>query len=218
MNAEFRGISLRQVAEHDMPFLFRLFTDPARCHLWLRGRRVYDEAGFYRAWSAWTSDEMAAKFIVESGGRAVGLVFDHDRSTEDGWTKATTLLTEESVGHGGGVVATALFMDWLFAALPFRTIYHEVYGYNTSVVRIWRKLGLVEEGVLTANRFWNGAYWDLHIFALRREAWSEMRPRVMRKHASRTRAKSGLLSPSSGKEVNRAANNQVRSDCLCDVS
>ena len=133
MNLAFRGISLRQVVADDMPFLFGLFTDPCRSHLWLRGRRVYDETGFRDAWAAWTSHEIAANFIVESAGRAVGLVFDHDRSTEDGWTKAVTLLSESNVGHGCGVIATALLMDWLFALLPFRKIYHEVYGYNAPV-------------------------------------------------------------------------------------
>jgi RimJ/RimL family protein N-acetyltransferase len=174
-----RGIALRQVADDDMPFLFQLFADPQRCHLWMRGRRVYDEAGFAQAWAAWTSDEIAAKFLVESGGRPVGLVFDHGRNTEDGWTKATMLLATESVGHGAGVIANGLFMDWLFQALPFRKVYHEVFRYNERVVQMSRKLGLVEEGVLKADRFWNGAYWDLHIFALYREAWYAMRPRVL---------------------------------------
>ena len=66
-----RGISLRQVAEDDLPFLFRLFCDPSRCHLWMQGRRVYDERGFQQAWIGWSSDMMASKFIIESGGRPI---------------------------------------------------------------------------------------------------------------------------------------------------
>jgi RimJ/RimL family protein N-acetyltransferase len=177
----FRGITLRQVADRDMPFLFRLFADPERCHLWMRGRRVYDEAGFTQAWAAWTSDEIAAKFIVESVGRPVGLVFDYSRNVEDGLTRATSLLTTENVGRGAGITGSGLFMDWLFQALPFRKIYHEVFSYNPSVVRIWRKLGLTEEGIFKADRFWNGDYWDLHVFALYRETWHAIRPRVLRR-------------------------------------
>src|SRR5262245_3464564 len=216
MLPSFRGISLRQVVEADLPFLFRLFTDPSRSHLWLRGRRVYDEAGFYRAWSNWTSEEMAAKFIVQSGERSLGLVFDHDRTSEDGWTKATTLLQEQDVGHGTGAIATALFMVWLFEALPFRKIYHEVYGYNVPVVRIWRKLGLVEEGVLKADRFWNGAYWDLHIFALYREAYVKLRPRILRPPrcaAEPPAAGEGL----NGKEVDELRSRGDRISLECTV-
>jgi hypothetical protein len=78
-------------------------------------------------------------------------------------------------------------MDWLFQALPFRKVYHEVFSYNKTVVRICRKLCLAEEGVLKADRFWNGAYWDLHIFALYREAWYAMRPRVLRQRGRELR-------------------------------
>src|SRR5262249_43920667 len=120
MHPTFRGISLRQVVEADLPFLFRLFADPGRCHLWMCGRRVYDEAGFQQAWSVWSAEVMAAKFIVESAGRPVGLAFDHERTLEDGWTQVTALLEEESTGHGAGVIATALLVDWLFRGLPLR--------------------------------------------------------------------------------------------------
>ena len=201
MNAAFRGIALRQVTEDDMPFLFRLFADPERCHLWMCGRRVYDERGFHQAWSGCTTDLMAAKFIVESGGRPVGLVFDYDRMLEDQYTKVTALLEEESTGHGGGVIATALLVGWLFQSFPFRKIYMDVYDYNRTVVRMLRKLGLAEEGLLKGNRFWNGTWWDLHMFALYREAWPKVRDRLLRfPHARRPGPLAGPTYPET--EVN----------------
>src|SRR5262249_5736243 len=115
------------------------------------------------------------------------------------WTKATTLLLEENVGHGGGVIATALFMDWLFQSLPLRKVYQEAYGYNAGVLRMWRKIGLIEEGVLKEDRYWNGAYWDLHIFALYREAWPKMRNRVLRHHGRPERPPAH----SAGKKMNQ---------------
>ena len=48
-----RTVSLRPVQESDLPFLFRLLGDPNRVHLWMRGRPVYDEAGFQQAWGVW---------------------------------------------------------------------------------------------------------------------------------------------------------------------
>ncbi|MBI3466373.1 MAG: GNAT family N-acetyltransferase [Planctomycetes bacterium] len=179
MTLSFRGITLRQVLEDDMPFLFRLFADPERSHLWMQARRVSDEREFHQAWISWTGSSMGAKFIVESDGRPIGLVFEYDRTLEDGHAKVTALLKEESVGRGGGVIATALLVDWLFQSLPLRKIYHQVYGYNTSVLRALRKLGLAEEGVLKGDRFWNGSYWDLHIFAGYREAWPKDRERIL---------------------------------------
>jgi RimJ/RimL family protein N-acetyltransferase len=176
----FRGVSLRPVLEADLPFLFRLIADPGLSHLWMRGQPAFDEVCFQQNWANWGGGMVSTRFVVESAGRPVGMVFDYDRTPHDGWTKATTLLQEESLGHGGGVIATALFMDWLFRGLPLRKVYHEAYGYNAAVVRMWRKLGLREEGVLRGDRYWDGAYWDLHIFALYREDWPRVRDRVLR--------------------------------------
>jgi RimJ/RimL family protein N-acetyltransferase len=146
----------------------------------MRTRRVFDEREFHTAWSSWTTDMMSAKFLVEASGRHAGLVFDYDRSNEDGTTKITALLQEEIVGRGAGVIATALLTDWLFRALPLRKIYHEVYAYNAAVIAMHRKVGLAEEGVLRAVRFFDGRFWDLHMFALSREAWPAVRRRLLR--------------------------------------
>jgi RimJ/RimL family protein N-acetyltransferase len=213
MLPSFRGITLRQVTEDDMPILFRLFADPGRSHLWMRGRQVYDERGFHHAWIAWTADLIGAKFIVESAGRPAGLVFDYDRALEDGYTKVTALLEEGSTGHGGGVIATTLLVSWLFQSLPLRKVYMDVYGYNPAVVRMLRKLGFAEEGVLKGVRFWNGAYWDLHVFALAREAYPEVRDRLLR--VSRTGARrrpDGL--PCRGNEVGPTAPRLSPNGCL----
>jgi RimJ/RimL family protein N-acetyltransferase len=200
MQRSFRGVSLRQVFEDDMPFLFRLFSDPGRCHLWMNNRRVFDEFGFQQAWSAWTAEMIAAKFIVNSVSRPVGLVFDYHRAVEDGHTRVTSLLEESGTRHGCGVVATTLFVDWLFQSLPLRKVYMEVYAYNPSVVRMLHKLGLPVEGVLKGNRFWDGAWWDLHIFALDRERFAEVRGRVFRspatKSAQHVRAERRMARPS----------------------
>jgi diamine N-acetyltransferase len=188
MNYSYRGTSLRPVTEADLPFLFRLYTDPARCHLWMSSRRVYDEREFREAWNSWIGGALGAKFIVESGQKPVGWVMSCDGYLEHGFTKVHTILQEEDVGRGVGVAATALLIDYLFKQLPLRKIYFEVYDYNPAVVRMWRKLGLAEEGLLKGDRFWDGAHWDLHIFALYREGWPDVRARVLRAERTGTAA------------------------------
>lgn len=175
-----RGIRLRQVTEDDMPFLFRLFADPTRCHLWKQGRAVHDEREFHEAWIGWSSDMMGAKFLVEHRSRPIGLIFEYGRTLEDAHTKVTALLEAQSVGGGRGVIATALLCEWIFMNLPVRKVYMENYGYNARVAGMLRKVGLPEEGQLKENRFWNGEWWDLHIFALYRTAWPEVRKRILR--------------------------------------
>jgi RimJ/RimL family protein N-acetyltransferase len=179
MPSTHRGVSLRAVREDDMGFLHGLFTDPDRCHLWMRGRRVLDEREFHQAWISWSAEMMAAKFIVLRDSRPIGLIFDYDRVAEAGITKVTTLLLDDEVDRGAGVIASALFMDWLFTTSPFRVIYLEVFGYNPKVVGFMRKLGFAEEAVMKRNRFWNGAYWDLHTLAAHREHWPDVRARIL---------------------------------------
>src|SRR4051794_37047704 len=99
-----REITLRLVAGNDMPVLFPLFSDPARSHLWGH-RRLPDEAQFYEWWRYWSTERMAAKFIVQVSGKPAGIVFDYERSVEDGHTKATTLLLPQAAGRGAGVIA-----------------------------------------------------------------------------------------------------------------
>jgi diamine N-acetyltransferase len=180
MNYSYRGTALRPVTEADLPFLFRLYTDPSRCHLWMSSRRVYDEREFREVWNSWVSGALGAKFIVENGQRPVGWVYSSDHYLDHGFAKVHAILVEADVGHGVGVAATALLIDYLFKQLPLRKIYFEVFDFNPNVVRIWRKLGLIEEGLLKGDRYWDGAYWDLHIFALYREAWPDIRARVLR--------------------------------------
>jgi RimJ/RimL family protein N-acetyltransferase len=213
MRMTYRGISLRPVVDADLPFLFQLLGDPTRVHLWLRARPAYDEAGFKQTWSAWTAGMIGAKFIIESAGRPIGLAFDYDRTLDDSWTRVTALVQEEHSGRGSGVIGGFLFMDWLFQTLPLRKMYHEVFGYNESVIRMWRKVGLIEEGVFKGDRYWNGAYWDLHVFALYREAWPQVRDRVLRiPGARRQRQAAESLAP--GKEVGPTELHVPSNGCL----
>jgi RimJ/RimL family protein N-acetyltransferase len=174
-----RGITLRQITEDDMPFLFRLFAAPERSHLWMRCRDVFDEREFYHAWSAWTAEMIAAKFLVERDGQPLGLVYDYKRTLEDGHTKVTALLTESRTGGGYGVIATAMLVDWLFRSLPFRKVYMDVYDYNPKVAEIVKKAGFVEEAVLKEDRFRDGQYWNLHVLAVYRDGWPAVRTRIL---------------------------------------
>src|SRR5262249_42646369 len=75
MSISYRDIVLRSARADDLDFLFPLFCDPTRAHLWMRSRRVFDEREFHEGWHSWIAQQMAARFIVEAGGRPVGLVY-----------------------------------------------------------------------------------------------------------------------------------------------
>jgi RimJ/RimL family protein N-acetyltransferase len=174
-----RGITLRQVTDEDGPFLFRLLTDPFRSHLWMPNRKVYAEYQFRDAWRMWMDGMFAETFVIERNGQPIGLIFAYDQYLEHGITKIGEMLQEESMTGGAGAIAWALFIDYLFRTLPLRKIYMEVHGFNPSVSGMFRKVELAEEGILKADHYWDGSYWDLHIFAAYREAWPKVRRRIL---------------------------------------
>jgi len=176
---EFRGIRLAQVTASDLPMLYSMFSDPERFHLWGH-RHVMDESQFHETWRVWSKQRMEAKFTIVKSGRPVGLVFDYDRSMEDGYSKVATLLPEHEAGRGAGVIATTLFGDWLFQTLPLRKLYFDVFGFNPSVVRMLHKLDVREEMRRVEHRYWNGKYWDCHGFSLFRDELSPLQQRLFR--------------------------------------
>jgi RimJ/RimL family protein N-acetyltransferase len=158
--------------------LFALLSDPGRSHLWGQ-RRILDEAQFYESWSQWSAERMAAKFIVEWKKQPIGLIFDYERSLEDGHTKLTALLLEEATGRGAGIIAAALFGDWLFRSLPLRKLYLDAYGFNAPVLAILKRLGVRQEMHRRQHRYWNGQYWDSYGFAIYREDYPHLCDRIL---------------------------------------
>jgi RimJ/RimL family protein N-acetyltransferase len=162
-----------------MPLLFNLLSDPDRFHLWGH-RRVLEEGQFYQSWQVWSSERMAAKFMIMRGGKPIGLIFDYERSVEDGHTKIATVLMDEATHRGAGVIATGLFCQWLFQSVSLNKVYLDVFGFNVPVLRMLRKLGVHEEMRRVRHRFWNGKYWDWIGFAIFREDLEDTLGKIFR--------------------------------------
>jgi hypothetical protein len=128
---------------------------------------------------------MGAKFIVEWKRQPIGLVYDYERTLEDGHTKVTAILLEQATGRGAGVIATALFVDWLFRSLPFRKLYLDVYGFNGHVLALLKKLGVRQEMHRLQHRYWNGQYWDSYGFAIYRGDYPELCDRILQSRRGR---------------------------------
>lgn len=180
-----RGVSLRPVVRCDLPLILSLFGDIERAHLWGQ-RRVCDEEQLLETWRYWSRERVGAKFIVTRGNRPLGLVFDYERSLEDGHTKVVTLLLSDDRAQGAGVFATTLFSQWLFENLPLRKVCFDVFGFNGSVVRMFTRLGIRQEMQRREHRYWNGRYWDQFGFALGREECQAIYTRYQSKRSSRS--------------------------------
>ncbi len=214
---QLRGITLRPVLETDLPIILSVFGDVERAHLWGH-RRVCDETQLFETWRYWSNERMGDKFMVLSQGRPVGLVFDYERSLEDGHTKVAAMLLDDCCGRGAGVIATALFSQWLFQNLPVRKLYLDVFEFNKPVLRMLNKLGLQEEMKRTEHRYWNGRYWDQYGFAFYRADLPQLIERLSRRRTvtpSSTRFKSPKVV--SQRTIVPAAVTDAGSDSIGDV-
>jgi RimJ/RimL family protein N-acetyltransferase len=156
-----------------------LFGDSERAHLWGQ-RRVCDEEQLLETWRVWSAQRIGAKFIVLRLGRPVGLVFDYERSLEDGHTKIVALLLDDEMARGAGAIATALFVEWLFQNVPLCKVCFDVFAFNTKVVRMLQKLGVRQEMQRRDHRYWNGRHWDQLGFAVGREELAGLMARFTR--------------------------------------
>ncbi|MEC9003877.1 MAG: GNAT family protein [Planctomycetota bacterium] len=176
---QLRGVTLRPVRQSDLPLLLTLLGDIDRAHLWGQ-RRACDEQQLTQTWQQWSQEQMNDKFMVIYRGHPVGLVFDYERSLEDGHTKVATMLVKEACHRGAGVLATTLFAQWLFKNVPLRKFYLEVFEFNSPVVNMLDKLGLPREMQRAEHRYWNGRHWDQYGFAFYREALPDLMNRFAR--------------------------------------
>jgi RimJ/RimL family protein N-acetyltransferase len=173
--------------------ILTLMGDTDRFHLWGH-RRVCDEEQLVETWRFWSTERMGAKFTVTRNGKPIGLVFDYERSLEDGHTKIATMLVDGQNGRGAGVIATTLFALWLFQTLPLRKVYMDVFEFNESVVQMLKKLGMHLEMQRAQHRFWNGRYWDQYSFGFYRDDLPGLTKRVF--HGRQlSRRKTGDVQP-----------------------
>jgi hypothetical protein len=56
---------------------------------------------------------------------------------------------------------------------------------------------------LKRDRFWDGTYWDLHVFAAYREGWPDLRARVLR------RRRQSDQTPQDGRDENGTAGDEA---------
>jgi RimJ/RimL family protein N-acetyltransferase len=139
---------------------------------------VCDEEQLLETWRFWSKERMGDKFMVLRQGRPIGLVFDYERTLEDGHTKIAAMLLEDESGRGAGVIAIALFGQWLLQNLPLKKLYLEVFEFNRPVIRMLEKLEVRKEMQRVKHRYWNGKHWDQYGFAFYREDLPQLLQRL----------------------------------------
>ncbi len=114
-------------------------------------------------------------FVIESddGQEFIGMVFSYDQQMADGHGKVSAYIAPNFRKNGLGAIAAIQFMDYLFSAYPLRRIYCDVYAYNKDSFESLMGFGFEKMGRLYEYRYCEGAFHDLILLTITREAFYE---------------------------------------------
>ena len=79
---------------------------------------------------------------------------------------------DEYLGKGYAKEATKAVFDYVFDILNLFKVYVEILGFNSHTVRVYTRIGFVEEGMLKKQYFWGGEYHDVGIYSLYKENYT----------------------------------------------
>ncbi|GAA5191559.1 GNAT family protein [Rugosimonospora acidiphila] len=159
-------VTLRPVTEDDLPLLDRLLSRPDGGFLWYgwrdpqRLRRKFAENGML--------GEDESILIAALGEQALGMVGWHRVKTTPGchYWNIGIALAPEARGHGHGVRAQRLLVEYLFAHTPVNRVEAITEVDNLAEQRSLERAGFTREGVLRGYGFRDGQWRDGVVYAV----------------------------------------------------
>jgi RimJ/RimL family protein N-acetyltransferase len=164
-------VTLRPVAEDDLPWLAHLRSDPAAAgpHEWhgwsdpTADRRQWDESGML-------SDNGGTLVVMHGPDRAGSVQWRKVRTGPIAWNWAIGIgLAPEFRGRGCGSEAQQLLVRYLFAHTQFNRIEATTEITNIAEQRALEKAGFTREGVLRGTTFRQGRWHDQVIYSVLRD-------------------------------------------------
>lgn len=163
-------VMLRTIEEEDLPFLRDTINDPAvRRYLPNRSPiNLAQERDFFE--SVICSDE-DINLLICADGAAVGTIGLHPATAVSGSGEIGLFLAPDYWKNGYGTAAASLLTTWAFTERRFHRICARVLDGNVGSQRIWEKLGYRHEAIHREADFNEGAYVDVHWYAILSDEW-----------------------------------------------
>lgn len=154
----------------DISFVFHIMTNYQEYSLFMRQIDI-NSFDRFETWFRAELDHFYKRFLMiqNETGENIGFLFAYDYKELDRHAQFSTYILPEYRNLGAGIEATILFADQLFSQLNLLRLYSYVYGYNEQSLLCNHQAGFTEEGCLSQNKYYNGGFWDLHIFSITSE-------------------------------------------------
>ncbi len=132
-------------------------------------RSGIDYSGFVAELNGDFRRDRHEQFVVQrkSDGEFIGTVYSYNFNRVDAYAFITIFLQDDKQHLGYGVDGVALLLQHLFTTRGLFKVYMEVYEYNSAVINVIKKTGVMtEEGRFRKQRLWNGERYDVVRFAI----------------------------------------------------
>lgn len=168
MALAFGRVVLAPVTPDSYQFLYFLSTNTASWRWRYRGLIPPFEA-FVQQINA----DVLTHFIVmrRSDGERLGYVVLYQADFRSLHAYLAAVFSQSHVGQGYGAEATLAFVQYVFAAWPFRKIYTELPAFNADGLTERATTFLTHEATLRDFHLFKGRSWDQNIYSFDRDAW-----------------------------------------------
>jgi UDP-4-amino-4,6-dideoxy-N-acetyl-beta-L-altrosamine N-acetyltransferase len=169
--------ALRPVARGDAERLLRWRNDDrVRANMYTDHVIAPEE---HARWFAGMLEDPRVEYLIgEHAGRPIGMVaFTHidAASRRASWA---FYVGERAAPPGSGAALEFLALEHAFGARGLRKLSCEVLAFNARVVKLHRKFGFRQEGLLAAHALKNGRFEDVVLLALLDHEWPPVRERL----------------------------------------
>lgn len=170
-------IIIKPVEQKDLPFLLDLRWDSdimkylIHDSISLESQQVWFERATKSndmPFSIFTKEDDCPGKIVLAG--TVGLYNIHYRHQRATWRLR---ISSAFQGKGIGFEAAYMILDYGFNTLNLNKIASDIFTENIAIVKLYKKLGFAEEGVVRSHYFHNGCFRDVFNFGLLREDFNK---------------------------------------------
>lgn len=169
-------LNLREITLADADAMFAIYGD-AQAMRWFGMDAMTEVAQAETTLTRWATMRQQAVPAIRWGIQVAGEstlsgscgLFGWNRD----WRKCTLGydLVRSAQGQGYMQEALSTVLDWGFANMELNRIEAQIHPDNLASLKLIRKLGFREEGLLREVAFWSGAHHDLLQFALLRREW-----------------------------------------------
>lgn len=158
-------LRLRPLEREDLRFVHDLDNNESVMHYWFE--EPYEAfVELCDLYDKHIHDQTERRFVAEVDGQRVGLVELVEINHIHRRAEFQIIVAPEHQGKGHATVASRLAIEYAFFVLNLYKLFLIVDVDNEAAIKVYRRLGFVEEGVLRQEFFVNGEYRDALRMAL----------------------------------------------------